>query len=157
MMEKKNAQKIMVWFLPLIIFGGLFYPPMGYLVFLMMLFFLVLAYFKGRLWCSRFCPRGSFLDLVLSQASLKRQVPRLFLKKWFRWVIFAFFIAFFIFRLATVEKTFPKIGFVFVQMCLLSTLVAIALGIFIRERAWCVICPMGTLQGRIGAIRSKKK
>lgn len=147
----------MVWFLPLIIFGGLFYAPIGYLVFLMMLFFLVLSYFKGRLWCSRFCPRGSFLDLVLSQASLKRNVPRLFLKKWFRWVIFVFFIGFMIFRLVTVEKTFPKIGFIFVQMCLLSTFVAIVLGVFTRERAWCVICPMGTLQGKIGSLRVTKK
>lgn len=147
----------MVWFLPLIIFGGLLYPPVGYAVFVMMLFFLVLSYFKGRLWCSRFCPRGSFLDLVLSQASLKRKIPRLFLKGWFRWVAFAFFIGFFIFRLVTVEKTFFTIGFVFIQMCLLSTFIAIALGIFTRERAWCVICPMGTLQGKIGSLKVRKK
>ncbi len=38
MREKKITQVIMIWFLPLIVFGGLFLPLVGCLVLFMMIF-----------------------------------------------------------------------------------------------------------------------
>lgn len=147
----------MVWFLPLIVIGGLFLPLLGYLVLGMMIFMFILSFFKGRYWCVYLCPRGSFLDQVLSKVSLKKNIPRLFTNKIFRLTVFSLFMGFFIFRLFRVEKTPYKIGFVFVQMCLLTTLIAIILGVGTKERAWCLICPMGTLQAKIASLNKKKK
>jgi len=147
----------MVWFLPLIILGGLFFPPLGYSVFFMMLFFLVLSYFRGRLWCSHLCPRGAFLDLVLAKLSLGGKIPKTFLKVKFRWLIFWVFMVFFIVQLIIAKKDIFSLGFVFVRLCLVTTLIAIFLGIPFKSRVWCAICPMGTLQGRIGSLKHPRK
>lgn len=147
----------MLWLLPLVTIGGLFFPLLGYLVFFMMLFFLALSYFKGRFWCSHLCPRGAFLDVVLSKFSLRNKIPKVFLRAGFKWAFFIIFMGFFIFQLAVCPKTFAAIGFVFVRMCIVTTIIAIILGVPLRERAWCAICPMGTLQAKIGASKHRKK
>lgn len=146
----------MIWFLPIIVIGGLFWPPMGYIVFFFMIFFLTLSYFRGRFWCSSLCPRGAFLDMVLSRFSLKRKVLGLVLTPIFKWTVFFLFMLFFVSQLIMADKTLYAIGFVFVKMCLLTTIISVVLGIFIHHRMWCMFCPMGTLQTKI-AIMGKKK
>lgn len=145
----KKTQIIMVWFLPLIVIGGLFYPLLGYLVVAMMAVFLTLSFFKGRYWCWNLCPRGAFLDIVLSRVSLNRPLPISFAKQWFRWAIFFLFMGFLIFRIIRTGGDLIAIGAVFVGICVLTTLISIFLGIIIKHRSWCAICPMGTLQDKI--------
>ena len=149
---------IMVWFLPLIVIGGLFYPLLGYLVVAMMAVFLTLSVFRGRYWCWNLCPRGAFLDIVLSKFSINRPMPRYFVKQWFRWLIFVLFISFIVFRIFHTGWNPIAIGVVFVSMCILTTIISIILGIITKHRGWCAICPMGTLQDKINKIsRSKTK
>jgi len=143
----------MVWFLPFIVFGGLFMPLVGYLVFFMMIFFLILSYFKGRYWCGHLCPRGAFLDLVLSRVSLEKKIPSLFLRPQYKWLFFSLFMAFFFFQLATAAKNLYAIGFVFVRMCIITTILAIILGLRFRPRTWCAMCPMGLAQTKISTLR----
>ena len=143
----------MVWFLPLVVIGGFFYPMLGYLVLLAILFMLVLSIFKARFWCWNFCPRGSFLDLGLSKISRNKAIPKIFTKQWFRWSVFALIMSLFVFRLITAGGSRRAIGLIFVIMCLTSTIIAIILGIATKHRAWCMICPMGLLQEKIGKIR----
>ncbi|MBF0531947.1 MAG: 4Fe-4S binding protein [Candidatus Omnitrophica bacterium] len=152
-MKGKLSQWIMVWLLPLIVIGGLFVPLLGYLVIGMMLFLLVLSYFKPRYWCGNFCPRGSFLDLGLSRFSAKRPYPKIFSRPWFRWLVLTILMSFLSWRLYLTGGSPTKIGLVFVIMCLITTIIAIVLGIFTKHRAWCVICPMGLLQEQIGKCR----
>ena len=148
--KRKIIQLIMWWFLPVIIIGGIFWPYLGYLVVAMVIFFLVMASFKGRYWCGWLCPRGSFLERILSLVSRKGKVP-LFLKNMaFRWIVFILLMGFMVFRLIQTEGVWAKIGFVFVTMCLVTTVIAIPLGIIFKPRTWCAFCPMGTLQGMIG-------
>jgi polyferredoxin len=155
-MDKKILlQSLMLWFLPVIVIGGLFIPILGYLVFFMMLFFLPFSYFRGRFWCSHLCPRGAFLDLILSKFSLRKKIPKIFLTQKFKWLFFVLFMAFFVFQLIVSPKNIVAIGFVFVKMCLITTIIAIILGVSLRERAWCAMCPMGTLQSKIGSFRKK--
>ncbi len=148
----KKSQLIMVWLLPLIVIGGLFYPLLGYLVLAMMVFFLALSIFKGRFWCWNLCPRGAFLDIVLSKFSRQGPVPEVFIKGWFRWLIFILFITLFIIRIISTKGSLIAIGVVFVTMCILTTIIAIILGVITKHRGWCVICPMGTLQEKIGKL-----
>jgi polyferredoxin len=145
----------MIWFLPVIVIGGLFFPLLGFLVFFMMLFFLTLSYFKGRFWCSHLCPRGAFLDLILRKFSLRKKIPKILLSARFKWLFLVVFMAFFVSQLIISPKNPVAIGFVFVRMCIITTIIAIILGIPLRERAWCAICPMGTLQSKIGTIKNR--
>ena len=152
----KKAQLIMIWVLPLVIIGGLFNPILGYLVVAMIAFFLPLSFFKGRSWCWNLCPRGAFLDILLSKVSRNRQQPGIFIKGWFRWLIFLLFVSFLIFRIIKTGGNPIIIGSVFVSMCILTTLISIVLGIVFKHRSWCTICPMGTLQEKIGDMGRDK-
>lgn len=145
----------MVWFLPLIVIGGLFYPMLGYLVVGMMAFFLTLAFFKGRYWCWNLCPRGAFLDIVVSRASMNKPFPAFFASHWFRLLVFVSFMLFLIFRIIRSGGNPVIIGAIFVGMCLGTTVIAFALGIFTKHRGWCAICPMGFLQEKVGKIKGK--
>ena len=152
----KKTQKIMIWFLPLIVIGGLFYPLLGYFVVAMIAIFLTLAFFKGRYWCWNLCPRGAFLDIVLSKVSLNKPLPKSFTKQWFRWLVLFLLMSFLIFRIIRTGGNLIAIGSVFVVMCILTTIIAIILGVMTKHRGWCMICPMGMLQGEIGKISSHK-
>ncbi|MDD5355736.1 MAG: 4Fe-4S binding protein, partial [Candidatus Omnitrophica bacterium] len=135
----KKAQSLTIWLLPLILFGGLLNPALGYLVVAMMAFFLTLSFFKGRYWCWNLCPRGAFLDIALSKFSLNRFIPRIFLKQWFRWSVFTLFAAFLVFRLVNSGGEWLVIGSIFVSMCILTTAISVILGVFTRHRGWCTI------------------
>jgi polyferredoxin len=146
----------MVWFLPLITIGGLFYPVLGYIVVAMIAFFLTLSYFKVRYWCWNLCPRGAFLDGVMKHASLNKSLPRIFTKAWFKWSVFAAFMAFLVLRIKGTGGSLIAVGAVFVSMCLMTTVISIVLAIFTKHRGWCAICPMGTLQQAIGSLNKPK-
>jgi len=152
----KKTQLVMVWFLPLIVIGGLFNPWLGYLVVAMMAFFLILAIFKGRYWCWNLCPRGAFLDIVVSKFSLNRPLPGIFAKQWFRWLVFILFMVFLVFRIKSTGGDLILIGSVFVGMCLLTTIISLILGLFTKHRGWCAVCPMGFLQEKIGRRSSPR-
>ena len=151
----KKTQLITIWLLPIILIGGMYNPLLGYLVLGMMLFLLILSFFKGRYWCWNLCPRGAFLDIVLSKVSRKEPVPKVFTKQWFRWIIFGVFVCFLVLQLSRTDGSLMAIGFVFVVMCLVSTIIAIILGILTKHRSWCVICPMGTLQDKIEKMNKR--
>jgi len=153
----KKTQLIMIWFLPLIVIGGLFNPLLGYLVVAMMAFFLALAFFANRYWCWNLCPRGAFLDIVISKLSTSKPLPAAFVKNWFRWLVFISFMGFVIYRLARAGGNFFLIGGVFVSMCIITTVISIILGVVSKHRAWCAICPMGFLQQKIAKVNRHKK
>lgn len=48
------------------------------------------------------------------------------------------------------------VGAVFVVMCIVTTVIAIILGVSLKPRGWCVICPMGTLQNKLGRLSRRK-
>ncbi len=149
----KKTQLVMVWFLPLIVIGGFFNAWLGYLVVAMMVFFLTLSFFMGRYWCWNLCPRGAFLDIVMSKLTLNKPLPKVFIKQWFRGLIFILFMCFVIFRIIRAGGNLFMTGFVFVVMCLVTTIISIILGVLTKHRGWCVICPMGFLQEKIGKIK----
>lgn len=146
----------MVWLLPLIVIGGLFYPLLGYLVVAMMAFFLTLSFFKGRYWCWNLCPRGAFLDIAVAKASRNRPLPKSFSRQWFRWLVFGLFMLFLFARILIAGASLFAIGAVFVGMCLLTTVISVILGIITKHRSWCAICPMGTLQEQISGMKKSK-
>ena len=147
----------MIWLLPLIIIGGLFIPVLGYLVVAMMAFLITLSFFKGRYWCWNLCPRGAFLDIVMSRFSLNRSLPKVFTRRWFRWSLLSLLMAIVALRLIRTGGDPVAIGMVFVIMCLVTTIISMILAIFMRHRAWCAVCPMGLLQETVSKGSQKKK
>jgi len=151
----KRSQWIMIWFFPIIAIGGLFYPYLGYLMPIMMAYLITNSYFKARYWCGNLCPRGAFLDIAMPHVSRNRPWPRMITKKWFRWGVFGLFMSVFISRMIATGGNLLAIGGVFVSMCVITTVIAVPLGMATRPRAWCSFCPMGTLQEALGKLGQK--
>ena len=60
-----------------------------------------------------------------------------------------------VYLFAVMPLTLYGAGAMFVRMCLVTTVGAIALGMLTQERAWCAICPMGTLQNLISRAAAR--
>ena len=151
--KRRVLQSIALWLLPVIIIGGLFWPYLGFAVAGMMVFFLALAVFRGRFWCGWFCPRGAFLEVAMTPLSRRRKVPALIRTTGFRWGVFVALMAFMLLRVWQAGTVVEQLGFVFITMCILTTAIALPLSIAFQPRTWCVVCPMGTLQGVLGGGR----
>jgi len=80
-----------------VILFGLMYPLLGIAVFAFMGIMVIAG--KKKKWCSSYCPRGSFLDIVMSRISPKKPAPKWLRKKWFKRGVLATFIALFTIQL----------------------------------------------------------
>ena len=80
-MKKANVTKIQMvsWIIvPLLSLGGLWYHKLGLIMPVMMVFLLVLSYFRGRFWCGNLCPRGAFLEIFIKPVSFYGKIPDLY-------------------------------------------------------------------------------
>ena len=151
---KSTLYKRAAWILvPLIAFGGLYYPKLGLLVILIMTALLVLGLFNGKYWCGNLCPHGCLFDEVIEKVSCKRRIPDIFRSPYLVWGFFAYFMLMFVYRFTGAFSYWgnpefaDRLGLVFVRQYLLwPTLGGIVLGMLISPRTWCMFCPMGTIQ-----------
>ncbi len=144
---REQTQWLMLLFLPLVVVGGYFYPLLGLLVVGFIIFFLFLNAKRGRQYCGWFCPMGSFQERVLTHFSLHLDILPVFKATWFRWLLFAAMMGLLGSRLFMAWGDAEAVGSVFRMMWILSTGLAIGIGIFFKPRTWCAVCPMATMQG----------
>ncbi|MHB8127037.1 MAG: 4Fe-4S binding protein [Desulfitobacteriaceae bacterium] len=146
---------------------GLIYPSIGIIALVCMLAPVVIAFARGRMWCGNFCPRGSFNDNLLSKISWKKQIPQVFKSIWFKVLFLIILMGAFAIQLIFAWGSLITVGMVFIRMIIITTGIAIVLGVIFSQRAWCVICPMGTMAhfvtkyvaavSRIKYVRFKKE
>jgi polyferredoxin len=147
-----------LWALVVIVsIGGIWYPKLGYFLLLVFASLMIISLFRGRWFCGNLCPRGSFNDFVLGKISFKKKIPKFFLSFWLRVPVFVLLMGFMIFRIIQTKGIIDKIGMVFVTMCIVTTSIAILLGVLINPRAWCSFCPMGTVQRWFGGNKYQLK
>lgn len=135
---------------------GLFVPYVGIAALICMLAPVIIAFFKGRMWCGNFCPRGSFSDIILSRFSLKKEAPKFMKSSWFRNLFLVLLLGAFAVQLAFAWGNALAVGQVFVRMVLITTLITVVLGILFYQRAWCTICPMGTMAYYVSKTEASK-
>lgn len=143
--KRSRLQMYTSWGLPAVVIGGWFYPPLGFFLFMCMLGAVGLAVYKGRAWCDWMCPRGSFYDSVLTRLTRNRKVPALMKTRAFRsWVLVGLLLALGL-QLYFAWGDAGKMGLALVRVLTITTTAGIVLGAVFQQRAWCHICPMGTL------------
>jgi len=138
-------------FVPLVAFGGLWYPKLGLLMIPIMLSLMVLGLFRGKYWCGNICPHGSLFDGVILPVSINKKIPAFLKSKitialvfsWFMYIITSRLIK--AFQVLGTASFLDKLGYVFVFNYFAVTIVGTILAIIITPRAWCSICPMGTM------------
>jgi polyferredoxin len=147
--NRKGIQWAMMPLLPAVIAGGYFYPLIGLVVVALIFFFLVLARFRGRFYCGWFCPMGAFHERVLGKISLNRPIPGLFYKSGFRWTVFGLMMSLLAFRLLRTGGEPEALANAFRFMWIVSTSLAVAIGVVFKPRSWCRICPMASMQALV--------
>lgn len=136
---------------------GLFEPKLGYFLLLVFAAIFMISPFRGRWFCGNLCPRGSFNDYLLDKVSRKQRISQFFSSLWLRIPVFVLLMGFTVWRLTQTQGIVNKIGMVFVILCIVTTAIAIVLGVLISPRAWCTFCPMGTMQRYFGGKRYQLK
>jgi polyferredoxin len=144
---RKPSQLLMSLLLPLVVIGGYFCPRIGFTVLGLITLFMILASQRGRFYCGWLCPMGAFHERFLSLVSLHRPILPVFKSSWFRWLLFVLMMSLMTFRLFTAWGDPKAIARVFRMMWILSTGIAIGLGLYFKPRVWCTVCPMGSMQG----------
>ncbi|MBI4681562.1 MAG: 4Fe-4S binding protein [Nitrospirae bacterium] len=143
--KRTRLQKYTSGILPLVIIGGWLYPPLGFSLLLCMFGAVGIAFYRGRAWCDWMCPRGSFYDLSLGKLSRKMPIPSFFKSNSFRTVILSLLITVLGIQIYYAWGDSYGIGRAFVLVLTVTTTIGIVLGAVFKPRAWCQICPMGTL------------
>lgn len=142
-----------IWlFIFLVAGGGLWYPKLGLLMIPVMLALMILGMLKGKYWCGNICPHGSFFDGIIMNISRHTSLPS-FLKSKFTislmFIWFMYMLGSRLVKVIAIWGTTPfidKLGYIFVINYLVVTILGSILAVTITPRAWCRICPMGTMQ-----------
>ncbi len=138
----------------LIVLGlGWKYPLLGFVVPVAMLSGMLGGIFRGRYVCGNLCPRGSFFDTFFAKLGPTRPIPEKLLNMKLRFVVLIGLMGFMTYRLAQNPGNIEHWGLVFWQMCLITTLAAMILGVMYRPRTWCAVCPVGTIGNAAGGGR----
>ncbi len=139
---------------------GLFNHKLG-LVFLAIPFIAVLlSNVLGRFWCGWFCPRGSFLNTVISKISRHKKIPKFLKSTTFKVIMATILLGMFTLALLGYnpliqdESPLVRAGAFMIFVCIVTTLlIAIPLGIIYKPRTWCSFCPVGWLQSAFSKVR----
>lgn len=142
--------------LPMFLGAGLFFSTIGLFALACMVAPVVMAFFRGRLWCGSYCPRGSFNDILLVKLSRKLRLPGFLKTSWFKLGFLTVMLILFGIQLALVWGDMAAMGKVFLRMVFITTLIAVVLGTVYHQRTWCTVCPMGTLAHYANKKRNKK-
>ncbi|WP_296863575.1 4Fe-4S binding protein [Thermosyntropha sp.] len=139
-------------FILLVAVGGLWIPKFGLLMIPIMFSLMILGMLKGKYWCGNICPHGSLFDGIIMPVSRNIKLPAFLRSKITLVLMFTWFMYMLGSRLAKVISiwgTTPfidKLGYIFVVNYLVVTILGTILAILVSPRAWCRICPMGTMQ-----------
>lgn len=134
---------------------GWIWPAFGFTVPVAMAAAVVGAFSRGRYVCGNVCPRGSFYDTFFRLVGGSRPVPALFSNLRFRWGVVVVLMSFMVLQIAQNPANPMHWGFVFWQVCAVTTAAGVALGLYYRPRTWCTFCPVGTMANGIGGGKDR--
>lgn len=126
------------------------YPPAALLIPVCMMLGIALAFHSGkRLWCGKFCPRGNFLELFGRVLMSNAPTPGFMGKAGFRYGLLAALMTWMTARLFALWPDYSAIERFLAILLTITTGTAIVLAALFRPRAWCGICPIGTIASSV--------
>jgi len=151
-----------IWpFVLVVSYGGFWFPKAGLVLFPMLITIMLIGIFRNRYWCGKLCPRGAFLDRLKSLVFFPANpLPKIFKSEKFKIgflvILMSFFIRNTILALMSIGEIgfWDRLGLAGVLMCALTTTIALGFALFYQPRAWCTVCPMGTVQTKLYQFRA---
>ncbi|SHN65070.1 4Fe-4S binding protein [Desulfovibrio litoralis] len=126
------------------------FPILGYLVLVAITGGIISGFIAGRWFCGNLCPRGGFLERIISLYSPNKPVPL-----WFKSTKVRIGVIIFLFFMIGLNGSRDPLnwehwGYVFWLICFVTTVFGAIVAFFWNARAWCCICPTGTIQSFLG-------
>ncbi len=112
---------------------------------------------RGKVHCSKHCPRGSLLGKFLKGISANKSMPRFMLTRKFKNGLLSFMLMVFAFAMYHTGGDPNKIAFAMFRFMSTSLIIGIIIGIVYKPRSWCAVCPMGHGTVLIDQQLKKKK
>ncbi|MBU0926359.1 MAG: 4Fe-4S binding protein [Spirochaetes bacterium] len=137
--------------------GGFYYPLIGFAVALVMVVALAMTLARPKSFCAYACPRGKALGLALRPFSRGKPLPRGFASPTSKRALCGFMMFCVIGNIARLAEAPQALGTFFWGLCVISLAAGVVIGLIYRPRAWCAVCPMGTLQETVGAVGLGKR
>ncbi|OAT85223.1 4Fe-4S binding protein [Desulfotomaculum copahuensis] len=151
--KRRQKQRLTWWGLPLVAVLGWFHPWLGFLLLVCMAGSIGMSVYRGRAWCNWMCPRGAFYDLLVRPLSRNKPVPAVLRSRGVRLFMIGMIAAMISTQWYLAHGNPAAMGLALVRLLTITTVAGIILGIFIHPRAWCHICPVGTLGRWLGEGR----
>ena len=133
--------------------AGYFFPAAGLFVIAMMVTALVINSRQSRGFCTSVCPNGRSLSALIPNRTNGKSLPKLMAAKEFRRALCGFAMFCMLNLSLRSGGALAGIGRVFWMIYLASVGISFVMGVVFKPRAWCSICPMGTLQDSLRSIR----
>ncbi|MBF8984152.1 4Fe-4S ferredoxin [Lutibacter sp. B2] len=114
---------------------------------------------RGKIHCSKYCPRGSLLGKFLKDISMDNNLPKSLKTKTVKNGLLALMMTMFTISLYHgfhAENVFRAIGFGVFRLMTASLALGVIMGIVFKPRSWCQVCPMGHATGLIKDVQDKK-
>jgi hypothetical protein len=112
---------------------------------------------RGKIHCSKFCPRGSLLGIFLKNISLNNKAPKFLFTRKFKNGLLTLMLSVFTFAMYHTGGDPLKIAFAMFRFMSSSLIIGIIMGIVFKPRSWCGVCPMGHGTVLIDQQMKKKK
>ncbi|HOK00150.1 MAG TPA: 4Fe-4S binding protein [Termitinemataceae bacterium] len=153
--HKRWPSVLSVVFVAIVSVGGYFFPFLGFLVIMLIILAVGLSFRYTRYFCGKVCPNGTYLTAVLGKVSRKHRLPPWLYAPELRRALCGFMFFCMINLIARFGQTWAQIGRIFWAIYILSVGISSLLGFFFKPRAWCALCPMGTLQETLGSMKKQ--
>ncbi|MCT4611845.1 MAG: 4Fe-4S ferredoxin [Clostridia bacterium] len=149
-MKRKSYMNV-TWVLMIIFFVlsivNIYFGLLGFICMFMPLILVFKG--EGKIHCSKYCPRGSFLGKIIDKISIGNTKPKFMNSIYFKEGLLVFMFTSFGISLYFTDFEPEKVAFAVFRLLFSSSILAVLMGIVYKPRTWCQVCPMGNLTGKI--------
>ncbi len=125
------------------------WPTIAYIPLIIIPFMILSVFVWSRAFCGWVCPRAAFMERYFKYFSLKKRTPKWMNLWWISAIVFIVLIG----RVTYVGFTKGALAAGFL-LCIVPTIGALLFGWY-SPKAWCAICPTGTLMKFVDRLTKK--
>jgi hypothetical protein len=114
---------------------------------------------RGKIHCSKYCPRGSILGNFLKYINFDYNLPQSIRTKTVKNSLLILMMTMFalsLYRAFHSPNVVKAIGFGVFRLMMASLALGVIMGVIFKPRSWCQVCPMGHATGLIKNAQDRK-
>ncbi|MBB6216924.1 hypothetical protein HNQ80_003029 [Anaerosolibacter carboniphilus] len=115
---------------------------------------------RGKIHCSKYCPRGSILGKFLHSISLDHNAPKFLKSRHLKNGLLFLMMTMFsisLYHAFQQPNIIKAVAFGVFRLMTASLALGAIMGIIYKPRTWCQVCPMGHATGLIKEAQDKRK